>query len=69
MDPTVINPFAHLIPRPPQAPPPSGGGGQPPGPSPSPGAWWLLALGMVIMVAIVMTGYALLLRRAARWLR
>jgi putative spermidine/putrescine transport system permease protein len=29
----------------------------------------LLALGMVIMVAIVMTGYALLLRRAARWLR
>jgi putative spermidine/putrescine transport system permease protein len=29
----------------------------------------LLALGMVITVAIVMTGYALLLRRAARWLR
>jgi putative spermidine/putrescine transport system permease protein len=29
----------------------------------------LLALGMIIMVAIVMTGYALLLRRAARWLR
>jgi putative spermidine/putrescine transport system permease protein len=29
----------------------------------------LLALGMVIMVVIVMTGYALLLRRAARWLR
>ena len=29
----------------------------------------LLALGMVIMVAIVMTGYALLLRRAGRWLR
>jgi putative spermidine/putrescine transport system permease protein len=29
----------------------------------------LLALGMVIMVAIVMTGYALLQRRAARWLR
>ncbi len=29
----------------------------------------LLALGMVIMVAIVMTGYALLLRRATRWLR
>ena len=29
----------------------------------------VLALGMVIMVAIVMTGYALLLRRAARWLR
>jgi putative spermidine/putrescine transport system permease protein len=28
-----------------------------------------LALGMVIMVAIVMTGYALLQRRAARWLR
>jgi putative spermidine/putrescine transport system permease protein len=29
----------------------------------------LLALGMVIVVVIVMTGYALLLRRAARWLR
>ena len=29
----------------------------------------LLALGMVILVAIVMTGYALLQRRAARWLR
>jgi putative spermidine/putrescine transport system permease protein len=29
----------------------------------------LLALGMVVMVAIVMTGYALLQRRAARWLR
>ena len=29
----------------------------------------LLALGMVITVAIVMTGYALLLRRAGRWLR
>ena len=29
----------------------------------------LLALGMVITVAIVMTGYALLQRRAARWLR
>jgi putative spermidine/putrescine transport system permease protein len=29
----------------------------------------LLALGMVIMVAIVMTGYALLQRRAARWQR
>ena len=29
----------------------------------------LLALGMVIMVGIVMTGYALLQRRAARWLR
>ena len=29
----------------------------------------LLALGMVIMVAIIMTGYALLQRRAARWLR
>jgi putative spermidine/putrescine transport system permease protein len=29
----------------------------------------LLALGMIIMVAIVMTGYAFLLRRAARWLR
>jgi putative spermidine/putrescine transport system permease protein len=29
----------------------------------------LLALGMVILVAVVMTGYALLLRRASRWLR
>lgn len=29
----------------------------------------VLALGMIIMVAIVMTGYALLQRRAARWLR
>ncbi len=29
----------------------------------------VLALGMVIMVVIVMTGYALLQRRAARWLR
>lgn len=29
----------------------------------------LLALGMVILVAIVMTGYALLQRRTARWLR
>ena len=29
----------------------------------------LLALGMVITMAIVMTGYALLQRRAARWLR
>jgi putative spermidine/putrescine transport system permease protein len=29
----------------------------------------LLALGMVVMVAIVMTVYALLQRRAARWLR
>jgi putative spermidine/putrescine transport system permease protein len=29
----------------------------------------ILALGMVIMVAIIMTGYALLQRRAARWLR
>jgi putative spermidine/putrescine transport system permease protein len=29
----------------------------------------VLALGMVIMVAILMTGYALLQRRAARWLR
>jgi putative spermidine/putrescine transport system permease protein len=28
-----------------------------------------LALGMILMVAIVMTGYALLQRRAARWLR
>ena len=29
----------------------------------------VLALGMVILVAIVMTAYALLQRRAARWLR
>ena len=29
----------------------------------------VLALGMVIMVVVVMTGYALLQRRAARWLR
>jgi putative spermidine/putrescine transport system permease protein len=29
----------------------------------------VLALGMVIMVIVVMTGYALLQRRAARWLR
>jgi putative spermidine/putrescine transport system permease protein len=29
----------------------------------------VLALGMVVMVAIIMTGYALLQRRAARWLR
>ena len=29
----------------------------------------LLALGMLILVAVVMTGYALLLRRAGRWLR
>ena len=29
----------------------------------------LLALGMIIMMAVVMTGYALLQRRAARWLR
>ena len=29
----------------------------------------VLALGMVIMVVIIMTGYALLQRRAARWLR
>src|ERR1700683_4819041 len=29
----------------------------------------LLALGMVVLVAIVMTGYGLLQRRAARWLR
>ena len=28
-----------------------------------------LALGMVVLVAIVMTGYALMQRRAARWLR
>ena len=29
----------------------------------------VLALGMIVMVAIIMTGYALLQRRAARWLR
>jgi putative spermidine/putrescine transport system permease protein len=29
----------------------------------------VLALGMVALVAIIMTGYALLQRRAARWLR
>ncbi len=29
----------------------------------------VLALGMIIMVAIIMTGYTLLQRRAARWLR
>jgi putative spermidine/putrescine transport system permease protein len=29
----------------------------------------VLALGMIIMVAIIMTGYAFLQRRAARWLR
>jgi hypothetical protein len=29
----------------------------------------VLALGMMIMVAIIMTGYALMQRRAARWLR
>ncbi|MHB1593207.1 MAG: ABC transporter permease [Streptosporangiaceae bacterium] len=29
----------------------------------------LLALGMVVLVALVMTGYALLQRRTARWLR
>ena len=29
----------------------------------------VLTLGMVILVAIVMTGYALLTRRAAKWLR
>jgi putative spermidine/putrescine transport system permease protein len=29
----------------------------------------VLALGMIIMVVIIMTGYALLQRRAARWLR
>jgi putative spermidine/putrescine transport system permease protein len=29
----------------------------------------VLALGMVVMVAVIMTGYALLQRRAARWLR
>ena len=29
----------------------------------------MLAIGMIIMVAIVMTAYALLQRRAARWLR
>ena len=29
----------------------------------------LLAFGMIILVAIVMTGYGLLQRRAARWLQ
>ena len=29
----------------------------------------VLALGMIVMVAIIMTGYAFLQRRAARWLR
>ncbi len=29
----------------------------------------VLALGMIIMVAVIMTGYAFLQRRAARWLR
>lgn len=29
----------------------------------------VLALGMVVMVAVIMAGYALLQRRAARWLR
>jgi putative spermidine/putrescine transport system permease protein len=29
----------------------------------------VLAFGMIVMVAVVMTGYALLQRRAARWLR
>ena len=29
----------------------------------------VLAVGLIIMVAIVMTGYALLQRRTARWLR
>jgi len=29
----------------------------------------VLALGMIILVAVIMTGYALLQRRAARWLR
>jgi putative spermidine/putrescine transport system permease protein len=29
----------------------------------------VLALGMVVMIAIIMTGYVLLQRRAARWLR
>jgi len=29
----------------------------------------VLAVGLIVMVAIVMTGYALLQRRAARWLR
>ena len=28
-----------------------------------------LALGMIVIIAVVMTGYALLQRRAARWLR
>jgi putative spermidine/putrescine transport system permease protein len=29
----------------------------------------VLAVGLIIMVAIVMTGYALLQRRTARWLQ
>jgi putative spermidine/putrescine transport system permease protein len=29
----------------------------------------VMAMGMVVMVAVIMTGYALLQRRAARWLR
>jgi preprotein translocase subunit SecG len=29
----------------------------------------VLALGMVIMVALIMTGYTLLQRRTTRWLR
>ncbi|HUZ35789.1 MAG TPA: ABC transporter permease [Streptosporangiaceae bacterium] len=35
----------------------------------SPNEAQVLALGMVVMVAIIMTGYALLQRRTARWLR
>lgn len=35
----------------------------------NPGEADVLALGMVVMVAVIMTGYALLQRRAARWLR
>jgi putative spermidine/putrescine transport system permease protein len=35
----------------------------------SPNEAQVLALGMVVLVAIVMTGYALLQRRTARWLR
>ena len=29
----------------------------------------VLALGMIVLVAVIMTGYALLQRRTARWLR
>jgi putative spermidine/putrescine transport system permease protein len=35
----------------------------------SPNEAQVLALGMVVLVALIMTGYALLQRRTARWLR